>query len=320
MVCAQLGCADGGRALPDAPPPDAAPPPPWWQPKLGAAKNWDIQLSGEIDTSAARTMYDLELWDLVPAPTTITYDDKTTILVPAGKLAGKIDELHKRDPKPIVICHVETGILDLTLPDAPKFPGYVAPPGTIPDRAPPAAGSVIGWRVGTSEKRWLDIRRDQASRDRLVPVLFKRFELAKQIGCDGVDPDRNLAAEFTNDNGFGVTADDSYAWFKELAKQGHDRMLSTGMKNGHNLGGQVDAVAAVFDWLMIERCAEAPNCEVARPFTDLDKEVFAIDYDHDLEGNAQASATVCAIENVARIVSGLYKDQALTKARTPCFP
>jgi hypothetical protein len=321
-ACGMLGCADGGKALPDAAPPDAAAPL-WWQPKLGAVKDWDIQLSGPTDTSAPRAMYVLDLWALVPAPTQLSYGDGRTISVPAGALAGTIAELHARTPRPIVICHVETGVLDLTLPDAPMFPGYVAPPATIPDQVAPAAGSVIGWRVGTSEKRWLDIRRAAASRDPLLPVLFNRFELAKQIGCDGVEPDRNLAGEFSSFTGFDITAEDSYAWFKELAKQGHDRRLSTGMKNGHNLGGQVGAVAPELDWLMIERCAEGaePNCmESARPFVDLDKEVFAIDYDRDLEGNAQPSTVVCPRQTAARIASGLYKEVGLTSARTACAP
>jgi len=320
MACL-VGC--GGDSKP--PPVDADPGPQWWQPKVGEAKNWDIQLAampGMIDVSAPRVMYDLDLWALVPVATTITYDDGTSVAVPAGSLAGTIAQLHARTPPTIVICHVETGILDLTLPDAPKFPGYNADPAMIPDTpTAPAAGSVIGWHVGSSMKRWLDIR--EASREKVVPIMFKRFDLARQIGCDGVDPDRNLAAEFAAATGFSPDGFDSYSWFAEIAKQGHARKLSTGMKNGHALPSQTDMEADKFDWLMIERCGEPEilNCGSSRPFIERMKAVFAIDYDQDSASDPQDSTGVCAQQQLAMIADGIYKDVGLTgKAPVPCSP
>lgn len=293
--------------------------PSWWQPKAGAARNWDIQLNAPIDTSAPRVMYDLDLWALVPEATTIRYDDGSTVSVPQGALAGTIAALHARTPSTVVICHVETGILDLNLPDAPKFPGYHADAAQIPDQSAPEPGSVIGWHVGTSQKRWLDIR--AASRAALAPILFRRFDLAMQIGCDGVEPDRNLAAEFAAQTGWPISATDSYSWFAELAKQGHARTLSTGMKNGYLLPDQVDMEAAAFDWLMVERCGEGGTCDLTRPFTSLDKPVFAIEYTTDIEGNAQPQLLVCDPQLNAGITEGLVKDVALTKdVRAPCAP
>jgi len=300
---------------------DADPGPQWWQPKVGEAKNWDIQLNAPIDVSAPRVMYDLDLWALVPSPATLDYGDGDPVIVPAGKLAGTIAQLHARTPSTIVICHVDTGILDLTLPDARKFPGYNANPTMIPDQTAPAAGSVIGWHVGLSMRRWLDIR--EASRTRLVPIIFKRFDLAKQIGCDGVEPDFNLAAEFSSFTGFAPTAFDSYSWYAEIAKQGHDRMLSTGMKNGHSLLGQPDMEADKFDWLMVERCAEdsSLNCDNARPFINLQKAVLAIDYDHDFDNMPQSPDLMCGREKQAMIADGIVKDAELTsKVRTQCVP
>jgi hypothetical protein len=298
--------------------------PAWWQPAVGEAKDWDIQLAADpakIDVSAPRAMYDLDLWALVPKATTLDYGDGAPISVPPGALAGTIATLHARTPRTVVICHVETGILDLALPDAAKFPGYNADPAQIPDGMSPAAGSVIGWHVGTSTKRWLDLR--QKSRLALVPVVFKRFELAQLIGCDGVDPDRNLAAEFATATGFPIQATDSYAWFAEIAKQGHARMLSTGMHNGEALPSQVDMEAANFDWMILERCGDpaSNNCDTARPFINLGKAVLAIDYDHDSDGATQAADGVCMKQRLAMIADGIYKDVALTSAvRTPCNP
>lgn len=285
--------------------------PPWWQPKPGDAPNWDIQLAAPFDVSAPRTMYDLDLWSLVPAPTKLDYGDGAPpIDVPAGALAGTIAQLHARTPPAIVICYVETGVLDLDRPDAKKFPGYNADPTMIPDNpASPSPDSVIGWSLGDVHLRFLDTR--QASRAKLAPLVFKRFDLALQIGCDGVDPAHNDAALFTT--GFPIMSDDSISWYAEVAQQGHARKLSTGMRNGEFLGGLVDAGANEFDWLILERCGEfeaggTQGCDTARPFLNAKKDVFALEYDHAADGTPQTAATVCAPQMTEQIPDGLYKD------------
>lgn len=320
LAMAACGGDDAPSTMsPDAATADAPVAPRWWQPKVAEAKNWDIQLNAPFDLSAPRAMYDLDLWAVVPAATKIDYGDGDPVTVPAGALATAIATLHATTPRTIVICHVETGILDLALPDARKFPGYEARAADIPNGTTPEPGSVIGWKVGASEKRWLDIR--AASRAKLVPLLFKRFDLAKQIGCDGVEPDRNLAAEFASLTGFDITATDSYSWFAELAKQGHARELSTGMKNGQGIPSQVDMLADAFDWMIIERCGESQilDCGSARPFINLQKPVFAIDYNVDSDGAAQTSDFPCAQQGLALIADGIFKDVALTKnVRAQC--
>lgn len=323
VIC-WVGC--GGEPKPPAV--DANLEPQWWQPKVGEVKNWDIQLNlppalslppnPPIDVSAPRVMYDLDLWALVPSPATIDYGDNDPVTVPAGALAGTIAQLHARTPPTIVICHVETGALDLTLPDARKFPGYRADMKYPDDPAAPDPGSVIGYRVGATTKRWIDIR--EASRAKVIPIMFKRFDLAKQIGCDGVDPDRNQVYQFPS--GFSPSPFDSYSWYAEVAKQGHARMLSTGMKNGHTLPDQPDMMADKFDWMMIERCGEDQLCDTSRPFINLQKAVFAIDYDIDITtGDPQPSTVVCAQQTLAMIADGIIKDASLTsKVRTQCIP
>lgn len=310
----------------DAPDPG----PQWWQPKVGEVKNWDIQVTAPFDVSAPRVMYDLDLWAVVPSPTTLDYGDGAPITVPAGKLAGTIAQLHARTPSTIVICHVETGALDLSLPDAPKFPGYMADPTKIPDNpdnpAPgavkgnPAAGSVIGWSLGTAGRRLLDV--SEASRARWMPIMFKRFDLAKSIGCDGIEPGYNDAEVYVP--GFTIPTEDTYSWYTEVATQGHNRMLSTGMKGGDTIGAVNEIQANAFDWLMIERCGELMMCDVARPFISLEKAVLALEYDTttDDQGNPVTldPATVC-MNQKPFIMDGLVKNVALTKdVRMQCVP
>jgi hypothetical protein len=295
--------------------------PAWWQPKPGAAPNWDIQLAAPFDVSAPRTMYDLDLWSLVPSQTTLDYGDNTPVTVPAGALAGTIAQLHARTPPAIVLCYVETGALDLNRPDAVKFPGYNADHTKIPDnpdpmsmspgsvKGPPNSSSVIGWSVDTVDLRFLNT--SQASRATLSPILFKRFDLAQRIGCDGIDPAHNATAPLAT--GFPITSDDSASWYAEVAQQGHARKLSTGMRNNVILPELISPGADQFDWLLLERCGELEaqqelGCDAARPFLNAQKDVFALDYNKTEDGSTQDPQTVCMPQMTESIPDGLFKD------------
>ncbi|HEX8109790.1 MAG TPA: endo alpha-1,4 polygalactosaminidase [Kofleriaceae bacterium] len=313
---ALAGCGSNPGNSPDAG--QGPVPPAVWQPKPGDAPNWDIQLAAPFDVSAPRTMYDLDLWSLVPSPTTLDYGDGKPVTVPRGALAGTIAQLHARTPPAIVICYVETGMLDLQRPDAVKFLGYDPDPTQIPDnkdvmntavKGAPASGSVIGWSLGDVKLRFLDAR--QASRAQWAPILFKRFDLALQIGCDGVDPAHNDSAAYAT--GFNITSDDALTWYAEVAQEGHARKLSTGMRNSVTLLESIDPGANQFDWLILERCGEleaggTQGCDTARPFLNAQKDVFAIDYNVAQDGTAQTATTVCAPQLKETIVDGLYKD------------
>jgi hypothetical protein len=302
------GCGSTPSNLPDAGGPV---PPVVWQPKPGDAPNWDIQLAAPFDVSAPRTMYDLDLWSLVPAQTTLDYGDGAPVTVPAGELAGTIAELHARTPPAIVICYVETGVLDLQRPDpdAVKFPGYDADRTKIPDNPdPPSPGSVIGWNAGAPGLRFLDT--GQAGGTNVAAIVFKRFDLAVQIGCDGIDTAHDDTGQLAT--GFTITSDDAFSWHTQIAQEGHTRKLSTGMRGIRP--ELTSAGANQFDWLILERCGEQSQTDpgtcdaLARPFLNAQKDVFAIEYNVADDGTSQAAATVCQPQRDATITDGLYKN------------
>ena len=93
------------------------------------------------------------------------------------------------------------------------------------------------------------------------------------------------------------------------------------MKDGVGLAGQADMFADDFDWLMVERCGEHADCDPTRPFINLHRVVFAIDYDHDEAGDVLPAAGPCNQQQRAQITEGLIKDVALTGAvRMQCTP
>lgn len=294
-----------------------APAPPWWRPTPGMAKDWDIQLAPPYELTMRTVMYDLDLWAVTPA-TTIDYGDGMPVSVPPGPLAGKIAELHTRGVK--VVCHINTGAIRLTDPDAMKFPGFSAT--MVPNRPDaPTPGSVIGWSVSETEhleERYLDIR--EASRPLWTPIMWKRFDLAKQIGCDGVDGDHNDSISDTDYSGFHITVPEQVSWYRELAVQSHDRTIAAGMRNGQTLPSLLETVGPDFDYMMIERCGEYGDCGMTRPFIQLQRVVFAIDYVTSFDGAPNVPAGICQTQLQAQIAEGLIKDDEITSVRQQCAP
>ncbi len=264
-----------------------------------------------FDVTADRAMYMLDLWAVATA-TTIDYGDGSPVTVPAGPLAGKVAELKGRGAK--VICRVGTGAIRLTDPDAAKFPGFAASP---PDRpTAPAAGSVLGWSTDDPMERYLDVR--AASRPLWESRMWKRFDLAYQLGCDGILHD--WSDVISGDTGFTIAVSDQSSFGAAVVKEAHDRELSSGMHNG-TTNGLIDPFAGQFDWLFVERCGEYGDCGLARPFVNLRKAVFAVDYPTDVDGAPLTMSATCSQQQAGMIDDGLIKDTALSSAlRQQCVP
>ncbi|MFC5754396.1 endo alpha-1,4 polygalactosaminidase [Actinomadura rugatobispora] len=298
LAAVLTGCGPGGD-----PPSQRPAPTSWWKPEPGQFSNWDWQIDEPYDLSARRDMYDLDLFDLAPAGSQLRYRDGEAIDLPPGPLAGMIDVLHARVPRPVVICYLDTGAYEHYRPDAPRFPGHRAHATEIPDRPePPKPGSVIGWNTGWEEERWLDIRK--ASRGAFAEIIWARLDLARRIGCDGVEPDQNNL--LGNAPGFAVTLADQLSWYREVAAQAHRRGLSVGMKNGHDQRGAAAALVDVFDWALPEECAEHGECAELEVFIKRGKAVFAVDY----EGSVDP-ATACRAHR-RHGFDGLIKDEPPT--------
>lgn len=127
--------------------PETTTPNTWWAPAPGIS--WQWQLSGEIDTSIAAEMYDVDLFD---APQTV------------------INELHARGR--IVICYFSAGSWENWRPDAHQYPAE-------------ALGKPLeGWE----DERWLDIRQIEALSPILTHRLdLARQKGCDGVEADNVD-------------------------------------------------------------------------------------------------------------------------------------
>ncbi|GAA0918331.1 endo alpha-1,4 polygalactosaminidase [Virgisporangium aurantiacum] len=234
-----------------------------WQPTPGTTWQWEIV--GQVrEPFLDVTMYDIDLTDAVPATTVVPVPGFGSVTWPAGENAGIVDRLHAAGK--VVVCYLDTGAWESYEPDAALFPGT---PGW---RSGDPATDVILRTTGWDEEYWLDIRRSQWGR--FAPILWARFDLAKSIGCDGVEPDQNNP--YGNNPGPQIPLADEKAWYLEVAAQAHARGLSVGMKNGVEVTD--DDTAAAFDWNLNEECFFYEECDDLNAFGDAGKAVFQTEY------------------------------------------
>jgi hypothetical protein len=230
----------------------------------------------------------------------------------------------------IVVCRISTGTIRLTDPDAIKFPGFEANPPNRP--TPLASGSVIGWSrlLTDAQERFIDIR--STSRAIVAPLIGKRIELAKTIGCDAIVSENNdLPAYESPELGHGfapVSYNEYVSWVAELSSRAHDQRISFGLRDATSLsidgGTPSGTIAQLCDWVMEDRCGERRDCDLAQnALINRGKAVFDVEYNADEGGGtprAQAQLdALCATVKGAGL-GGIVKDNALSSAfYLPCM-
>lgn len=195
----------------------------------------------------------------------------------------QIEELQSRGVK--VICYFSAGSYEGWRQDANDFPKSVV------------GDALEGWE----NEKWLDI----ANVALLAPIMEKRFDLAKQKGCDGVEPDN--VDGYQNESGFSLTYDDQLNYNKWLAAEAHRRGLSIALKNDLD---QIDDLVDHFDFAVNEQCFEFHECEALLPFVAQEKAVFGVEYE-------LGSKQFCA-QAIDMRFSWLKMDFALDGERIPC--
>jgi hypothetical protein len=165
--------------------------------------------------------------------------------------ADTVSVLHAQGRK--VMCYFSAGSWEDWRPDAGNFPESVL------------GNPLEGW----PGERWLDIRQI----DILEPILKARLDLARQKGCDGIDPDN--VEGYQNDSGFPLTYADQITFNRWVATEAHARGLGVGLKNDL---AQISDLLSAFDWALNEQCFEYTECDLLLPFIQAGKPVFGIEY------------------------------------------
>lgn len=115
---------------------------------------------------------------------------------------------------------------------------------------------------------WLDIRNDE-----IRSIMRKRMDVAKEKGCDGIDPDN--VDGYNNKNQLNLSYKDQLEYNKFLAYEAHKRGMAIGLKNDLN---QIKDLVDDYDFSINESCDEYNECDLLKPFIERKKAVFAISY------------------------------------------
>ncbi|MFA0037100.1 endo alpha-1,4 polygalactosaminidase [Vibrio sp. 10N.261.52.A1] len=136
---------------------------------------------------------------------------------------------------------------------------------------------------GWDNERWLDIRSANVH-----SIMKKRLDIAKNKGCDGVEPD-NMDG-YTNNSGFNLTSQDQLAYNRFIANEAHKRGLAVGLKNDLD---QIGELVEYFDFAVNEQCFEYNECDALLPFINHGKPVLTTEYLDKYVNNPNERATIC---------------------------
>ncbi|KAL4943068.1 hypothetical protein BDV06DRAFT_190783 [Aspergillus oleicola] len=205
-----------------------------WQPPVGAT--WQIILNGPLPSTALND----------EAGTASIYD--IDLFENPG---STISSLHSTGKK--VICYFSAGTREDWRDDADDF-----------------EDSDIGDNLDDWEgENWLDLRSENVR-----STMSRRLDVAKEKGCDAVDPD-NVDAYGNGQGGLGLTEDDSVNFLFWLSSEAHSRGLAIGLKNA---GSILPRLVGSMQFSVNEQCSEYDECDVYMPFVRQGKPVFQIEY------------------------------------------
>lgn len=162
-----------------------------------------------------------------------------------------ISELQKASKK--VICYFSAGSWEEWRDDQDEF-----------DEAD-KGGTLDGW----PDEKWLDL-----DSDNVREIMLSRLDMAKEKGCDGVDPD-NVDGYSNKENGLGLTPEQTVDYINFLSEAAHSRGLAIGLKNAAKI---IPDVIDDMQWSVNEQCVQYEECEDFSGFIKAGKPVFHIEY------------------------------------------
>lgn len=199
-----------------------------------------------------------------------------------GTTSSRIARLHNDGAR--VICYFSAGSWEDWRPDKSKFPTSMI------------GNSYDGW----PGEWWLDIRKSTVKK-----LMKDRLVLARDKGCDAVDPDNMDSWDPVDKTGFGITYADQLSFNKYLSREARRLGMSIALKNDLP---QIPDLVTYFDFAVNESCFSDGDCDQLLPFIDAGKTVLQIQY---------RSSDVCD-ESQSMGFSTIYKKSDLGYYRKAC--
>ncbi len=162
-----------------------------------------------------------------------------------------VDAFHARGIK--VIAYISVGTIENYRPDSALLP-------------PEIIGNIYpAW----PDERFLNIREIE----KMKPFITSRFDMIKQKGFDGIEPD-NMDG-YGEINGFDLTLNDTKLFCEWIIEEAHNRGLSIGQKNTEEL---VPLLYRKFDWALTEDVFNSNTQNDYSLYISVNKPVFSAEY------------------------------------------
>ncbi len=210
-------------------------------------------------------------WNLQDLDDTTSFADDIQIVDVDAFTTSKetVEALHKKGKR--VIAYLSVGSWETYRPDKDSFPeellGKIYP----------------GWE----DERLLNIKR----LDLLAPIMIARFDMIKEKGFDGIEPDNMDVYSWdsdTNFTGFSLTLEDGKIYADWLIAEAHKRGLSIGQKNSGELSVEY---ASKFDWALSENAFILGIEDEMKAYTEAGKAIFATEYIDNAEDTGKTPYT-----------------------------
>lgn len=257
-------------------------------------QNSEVNISGDVTKSIISSEFD---WRLDKIQSNTTKVTAKTIDVDAFFTTKESIKKWQEEGR-VVIAYVSVGTYESLRPDAKDFPT-----------------SIIGAAYPGFEKEYFaDIREI----DILKPIIKARFNMIKEKGFDGIEPDnmdsyiRDVYGD-KNGTGFSLTKKDGKEYIDFIIKEAKDRNLSIGHKNAYELA---DDYVDKFDWALTEGIFHEGFEERMRVYVDKNKTVFATEYTDSMTKEHFLSDVCPKAEQLGYVA--ILKDRNLTEYIVNC--
>ena len=252
----------------------------WWKPKASDNLTWQLQFQGVINTNIQADIFDIDLFYAI-------------------KNGTVIQTLHDQGKK--VVCYFSAGTYESWNSDWHQFFPFVTAGVDYTGTRAPFAHPMADW----AGERWLDVSRI----DLLTPIMTHRMKLAKNAGCDAVDPDNMDGFANRQEAGLpNLTAAHQLAYNRKIADIAHSFGLGVGLKNDL---AQLGKLLDWYDFAINEQCFYYNECGMyTNTFIAADKPVFGVEYEGD-------TAVFCPEAKNLKL-STIFKKLALTAYRVGC--
>ncbi|MBE4753050.1 hypothetical protein G4177_33355 [Corallococcus sp. ZKHCc1 1396] len=228
------------------------------------------------------------MWDLENSSLPTNLNAQVYVVDLFNTSATKIQEYKNAGKK--VVCYFSAGSFEDWREDANQFPqDTYCSPGEDCDQSIHIMGE---WcESGGGCEWWLDHRKPAVR-----TVMASRMQLAKNKGCDAVEPDNIDGYSHDDDINctdqacWGLTATNQLDYNRWLADTAHSLCLSIALKNDVD---QIPALAASFDFAINEQCQKYNECGAYKTwFANNNKAVFNAEYRVD-SGDVTTNWTSC---------------------------